>query len=149
MVEISPKKLLKMVRKWQMNAATGRKRISYVTADSTVDPRMSPKPVADKGHFIVYTVDGRRFMLPLSYLSSPMFIDLFKMSEDAFGLPGNGHITLPCDALLMEYIVSLVRMGASENVVEALLVSIDIDRCCFASIPDHQHSNKQILLHGC
>ncbi|KAL6011855.1 hypothetical protein ACLOJK_002321 [Asimina triloba] len=71
------------------------------------------KSIADKGHFVVYTVDGRRFMVPLEYLHCPIFQQLFKMSEDAFGLPSDGPIKLPCDTVFMECIVSFLQKRVS------------------------------------
>ncbi|KAK3011016.1 hypothetical protein RJ639_011920 [Escallonia herrerae] len=35
---------------------------------------------------------------------------LFTMSEEELGLPGDGHITLPFDAFFMEYIISLIHL---------------------------------------
>ena len=52
--------------------------------------------VADKGHFVVYTTDKRRFVVPLMYLNNEIFRELLKMSEDEFELPNDGPITLPC-----------------------------------------------------
>ncbi|RVW50953.1 Auxin-responsive protein SAUR66 [Vitis vinifera] len=77
-----------MARKWQKMAGIGRRReISLPNARNT--------RLADKGHFVVYSMDKRRFMVPLAYLSSSIFIELLRMSEEEFGLPGDGPITLP------------------------------------------------------
>ena len=35
--------------------------------------------VNEKGTFVVYTIDERSFVLPLSYLSNHIFQELFKM----------------------------------------------------------------------
>ncbi|RWR90625.1 Auxin-induced protein [Cinnamomum micranthum f. kanehirae] len=56
---------------------------------------MYGKYVADKGHFFMYTVHGRRFMVPLQYLRSPILVELLSMSE--------GPITLPCEGLHVKY----------------------------------------------
>ncbi|KAM0947377.1 putative small auxin-up RNA [Dioscorea sansibarensis] len=63
-------------------------------------------------------------MIPLAYLRNVVFTELLKISEEEFGLPGDGPITLPCDALLMEYVLSMLRRGVSEEVQRALLGSI-------------------------
>ncbi|KAL2904928.1 Auxin-responsive protein SAUR36 [Bienertia sinuspersici] len=47
-----------MARKWHKITAASKKRISW------------PRSVADKGHFVIYTIDGRRFTIPLEYLKS-------------------------------------------------------------------------------
>ncbi|OWM80471.1 hypothetical protein CDL15_Pgr019751 [Punica granatum] len=95
----SPKKLIKM-------ASIGRKRI----------PSTSHSPlVAEKGHFAVYTVDHGCFVIPLSYLHNQIFQELFRMSEEEFGLSSKGPITLPCDAAFMGYVVSLIQGGVGEE----------------------------------
>ena len=106
---ISPKKIIKMARKWQRIAVLGRKRISSSTTNINVDAESCSTSVANKGHFVVYTADQRRFMIPLVYLSNNIFRELFKMSEEDFELPSNGPITLPCDLVFMEYIIPLIQ----------------------------------------
>lgn len=107
---LTPKKLLKMARKWRRVAAKG---------GSTV---------ANKGHFVVYTTDHNRFVIPLHYLNNQIFRELLKMSEDEFGLPTNGPITLPCDSSLMNYLVYVSERALTIE-SEALLVSIAANRC--------------------
>ena len=84
----------------------------------------STSSVAEKGHFFVYTSEGKRFMVPLVYLNNNIFKELLNISEAEFGLPGDGPITLPCDAKLMEYVLSMLRRGLSQEVERALLSSI-------------------------
>ncbi|XP_058080631.1 auxin-responsive protein SAUR64-like [Magnolia sinica] len=145
---INPKRLVELARKWQKLAAIGRRRISISrTLSSTKLDGRHCKAVADKRHFVVYTTDGMRFVVPLAHLNSPVFKELFKMSEDEFGLPCSGPITLPCDAVFMEYILLLVRVSASKNVEEALLLSIGGGRCSTASLA-HGLINQQTLLHA-
>ncbi|KAK2637478.1 hypothetical protein Ddye_032270 [Dipteronia dyeriana] len=79
---INPKKLIKMARKWQRVAALRRKRISL--------PKVDTSAVTDKGHFVVYTTDGRRFTFPISYLSNLFFQQLLRMSKEEFSLPSIG-----------------------------------------------------------
>lgn len=75
---ISPKKLIKMARKWQKVAAAGRKRMSLQRMDRAVDAEScSTSSVADKGHFVVYSSDRRRFVIPLVYLNTEIFRKLF------------------------------------------------------------------------
>ncbi|XP_039127700.1 auxin-responsive protein SAUR36-like [Dioscorea cayenensis subsp. rotundata] len=82
--------------------------------------------VAEKGHFNVYTSEGKRFMVPLAYLDNNIFKELLRISEEEFGLPGDGPITLPCDAASMEYVLSLLRRGVSKEMEMQLLSSIFI-----------------------
>ncbi|XP_072978553.1 auxin-responsive protein SAUR36-like [Typha angustifolia] len=113
-----------MAKKWQRMAILGRSRVAAVPTDACLETDPYSSLVADKGHFIVYTAEGRRFMVPLIYLNSKIFNELLKLSEEEFGLPGNGPITLPCDAVFMEYVVSLLRRRVSEDVERALLSSL-------------------------
>ncbi|KAK3231208.1 hypothetical protein Dsin_003089 [Dipteronia sinensis] len=113
---INPKKLIKMARKWQRVASIGRKRISV--------PKVDTSAVADKGHFVVYTSDGRRFAFPISYLSNHIFQEFLRMSEEEFGLPSNGPITLPCDSIFLEYAMSLIRHCVDNHLLETLLILV-------------------------
>ncbi|KAK7283779.1 hypothetical protein RIF29_13525 [Crotalaria pallida] len=125
---ISLKRLIAIARKWQRMAGIKRRSIMFS------QPRKSHNKVvvADKGHFVVYTIDNGRFMVPLCYLRSKIFRELFRMSEEQFGLPADGPITLPCDTAFMEYVVSLVHKHVSlelENAVQ-LVASFGFGSSC-------------------
>ncbi|OAY22543.1 auxin-responsive protein SAUR62 [Manihot esculenta] len=96
----SPKEVIKIAAKWQ-NVASSMRKIKV--------------QVAQKGHFVVYSNDKKRFVVPLDYLNHRIFKELFKMSEEEFGLPGKGPITFPYDAVFVEYLISLVKQHASED----------------------------------
>ncbi|KAJ8618275.1 hypothetical protein MRB53_014461 [Persea americana] len=150
---ISSKRLVVMARKWQKIASIGRRRISTVKRGNSTDTQScSSKSVADKGHFVVYTVDGRRFMVPLQYLKNPVFIELFRMSENAFGITSNGPITMPYDGVFMDHVVSLVRRrSVSKEVQRDLISTIANQRCLIESSmlhPNYQQTIKNILVHA-
>ncbi|KAI9184874.1 hypothetical protein LWI28_001980 [Acer negundo] len=84
-------------------AAAKCRRILYPRSDENQD-----QPIAKKGNIIVYTDDGKRFMVPLEYLSRNVFTELLRMAEEEFGLQSHGANTLPCDSTMFEYVVSLV-----------------------------------------
>ena len=115
---ISPRKLMAMAKKWQKMAGIGRRRKICLPRDK------NNSRLADKGHFVVYSMDKRRFMVPLAYLSSTIFIELLRMSEEEFGLPRDGPITLPFDSAAIEYMVSVVGRHVSVELEKALLVSL-------------------------
>lgn len=122
---INPKKLMKMARKGQKVAATRMKGITLSRTILDLDAsHFSTSSVADRGHFVVYTIDNQRFMIPLVYLNSEIFRVLFEMSEEEFGLPIDGPITLPCDSFFMEYIIFLIQRGVSKELEKALLASV-------------------------
>ncbi|XXG59947.1 hypothetical protein AAC387_Pa04g1944 [Persea americana] len=126
---IDSQRLLKMARKWQKFAVNARRRISAPISGRSVEAESCIKSVADKGHFVVYTIDGRRFAVPLDHLNSPIFVELLRMSEDKFGLPCDGPITIPCDAIFMEYVISFFERKLSKEVGTSLLTSMATGRC--------------------
>ncbi|OAY84508.1 auxin-responsive protein SAUR36-like [Ananas comosus] len=62
-----------------------------------------------KGHFVVYSKGGKRFVVPLKYLDHPIFQVLLEMAEEEFGTNGDGPLMVPCEEELMEHVVSLLR----------------------------------------
>ncbi|XP_002522672.2 auxin-responsive protein SAUR68 [Ricinus communis] len=141
---ISTKKLLKLARKWQKMAAIRRKRIAlpqinYASEDTS---SCSTSSKAEKGYFVVYSTDQKRFLLPLEYLNNEIIRELFNMAEDEFGLPSKGPLTLPCEAELMEYAISLIEQRVTRDVLMALLTSI-ANSCSSSSF----HLQKQVASH--
>ncbi|CAK7346735.1 unnamed protein product [Dovyalis caffra] len=120
--------LTKLGKKLQKLASINRKSNS-LTRSTWNDVRTSV--LADKGHFVVYTIDQNRFVIPLVYLNSGILRALLELSKDEFGLPGDGPITLPCEAFFMEYIIMLIQRGVDKNLEEPLLMSIAT--CCALS----------------
>ncbi|VAI35485.1 unnamed protein product [Triticum turgidum subsp. durum] len=123
------KRLSQMIKKWQRVAAIGRKRLMWTSAKEVDECCTS---VAVKGHCAMYTADGRRFEVPLAYLSTPIIGELLRMSQDEFGFTSDGRITLPCDAAVMDYVMCLLRRNASEEVERAFLSSV-VRPCQYAS----------------
>ncbi|GLT86018.1 hypothetical protein SLE2022_041810 [Rubroshorea leprosula] len=141
---ITARKLIKLARKWRKMAAIRRKRITLprnfvggVGANSC-----STSSVVEKGHFVVYSVDQRRFVLPLEYLKKDIVRELFRLAEEEFGIPSSGSLTLPCDATFMEYVISLIKTHLTKEVEEALVMSIASGRCSSSSYL-HQESRSQ------
>ncbi|KAL9238443.1 hypothetical protein vseg_012861 [Gypsophila vaccaria] len=120
-----------MAKKWQRIAVASRKRISW------------PRPATDKGHFVVYTTDGRRFMIPLTYLNTDIFRELFRMAEEEFGVAASGPITLPCDSSIMEYAISMIQRHVAKELETALIASLA--SCKYSSV-EHQYQTSQHLL---
>ncbi|PIA32924.1 hypothetical protein AQUCO_04300108v1 [Aquilegia coerulea] len=92
-----PKRLIMMIKLHKMISGTSSRRMKSST----------------KGHFVVYSNDESRFVIPLDYLNKNIFKELFRMSEEEFGLPRNGPIMMmPCDAVVMEAMVSLIQRSS-------------------------------------
>lgn len=131
---LTPKKLIQIFRRWQQATALGRRRIVSVKNGTA-----STHTVATRGHVYVYTTDHKRFMVPLKYLSSSIFHELFKMSEEEYGLPSDGPIMLPCDATCMRCIISLIQSKQpAELDTKYVLSSISGDPCIVSSMHQSQ-----------
>ncbi|XP_044984291.1 auxin-responsive protein SAUR36-like [Hordeum vulgare subsp. vulgare] len=126
---IHTKKLTQLAKKCQRMLVAGagaRRRQASDTSDDECCSTAS-SVVADEGHCMVYAADGARFEVPLAYLGKTVFAELLRMSEEEFGFASGsegGRITLPCDAMVVEYVLCLVRREASEEVEKAFLSSI-------------------------
>ncbi|KAK9287028.1 hypothetical protein L1049_015436 [Liquidambar formosana] len=146
---ISPKKLIKMARKWQKFAAVGRRRILLPKTDWGVDGNScQTSSIADEGHFVVYSADQSRFVIPLVYLSNDIFRQLFRISEEEFGLPSDGPITLPCDSVFLKYVILLIQRHAAKDLEKSLLMSMATGRCLSTSYPHQEQTNQQLLICG-
>ena len=145
---ISPKKLIKMAKKWQRRAALGRKRISSPRTNADMDADNCSTSVADKGHFVVYTTDRRRFMIPLVYLNNNIFRELFKMSEEEFGLQSDGPIMVPRDSVFMQYILPLIQRRVAKEMENTLIFSLSTSHCSLSSFHQEQHIRQQLLVCG-
>ncbi|KAK6778090.1 hypothetical protein RDI58_024808 [Solanum bulbocastanum] len=65
--------------------------------------------------------------------------------QEEFGLPSDGPITLLCDELFMNYIISLIKSGVAADIQNALLVSVASSRCSSVSYL-HEQRNPQLLV---
>ncbi|XP_073355386.1 auxin-responsive protein SAUR36-like [Aegilops tauschii subsp. strangulata] len=129
---INARRIAQLAKRWQRVAALGRKRL---TMTATTEVEECSTAVAGEGHCVMYTTDGRRFEVPLAYLSTVVFSELLRMSEEVFGFAGSeGGIKLPCDAMVMEYAMSLLRRSASAE-MEAAFLSSMVMPCYYAAPP--------------
>ncbi|KAL1218782.1 Auxin-responsive protein SAUR67 [Cardamine amara subsp. amara] len=141
---MNTKKLLKMAKKWQQRAALKRKIISFTRSNFTT----SSSTAAEKGCFVVYMADKKCFAFPISYLSNSVFQELLKISEEEFGLPTGGPITLPFDSVFVEYLIKLIQRRMDGDTEKALLMSIS-SATCFLQCSSQQHNNatQQLLVY--
>ncbi|CAH8253863.1 unnamed protein product [Arabidopsis lyrata] len=140
---MNTKKLIKMAKKWQKKAALSRKRISFQRSSTTT----SSSSAGEKGCFVVYTVDKARFAFPISYLSNSVIQELLKISEEEFGLPTEGPITLPFDSIFLEYLIKLIKRRMDGDTENVLITAISSARCSSqCSMQLEEHSSAQRLL---
>ncbi|KAM0945338.1 putative small auxin-up RNA [Dioscorea sansibarensis] len=129
-----------MAKTWQKMASLRRKISSPWAINEHSDfNRCSTSSVPEKGYFFVYTSEGKWFMIPLVYLDNVIFEKLLKISEEEFGLPGDGLIMLPCDAASMVYMLPMLRRGTSQEVEQALISTIFIScqSTCYSLTVEH------------
>ncbi|KAI5668146.1 hypothetical protein M9H77_18011 [Catharanthus roseus] len=141
-IMISTRKLIRMAKKWQRKAAIRRKRISFPgnnqTNDAGTSTCSSSSTVAEKGHVVVYTADQKRYSF---------FRELLQMAEEEFGLPSDGPITLPCEAIFMDYLISLTKRQATKDIEKELLASISSYRCSLSCTVDQLDNSQHTLVH--
>ncbi|GAB2219514.1 hypothetical protein Droror1_Dr00007150 [Drosera rotundifolia] len=127
---ISSRKLIKLARKWHQLASLRRKRITWPRVSRTTDEEScSVSSMAEKGHCVVYSCDGRRFEILLTYLQNQIVAELLQAAEVEFGPARDGPITLPCDGVLFEYALYLIKRRVSEDIQKVLAVTIASGRC--------------------
>ncbi|KAF8020530.1 hypothetical protein BT93_G1068 [Corymbia citriodora subsp. variegata] len=135
---MSPVKLIKMARMWEKLAASGRRRTSHPGVNVELN----------SWHFVIYTTNGGRLMIPSQCLRSNIFEELVKMSEEKFDLSRDGPITVPCDAASMEYIVMLIQRHIATDIEKALLNSIAFTSCSMAASMHSKCGDQQVLFLG-
>lgn len=144
---VSAKKLMKMIQQWQQFAERiSSPRSSSSSSDGFDSCCVVSSPV-DKGHFAIYTADGRRFVVPLAYLNNAVFRQLLEMSEEEYGLPRDGPIVLPCDSIFMDYAICLIRKGRAGDLHEALVKSVARSRCSSSCLYEVQMNRGRLLIH--
>lgn len=147
---ISSKKLINMAGKWHKVASKGRNRISLPNHHENVNAdSCSTSYVADKGHFVVYSADQRRFVLPLAYLHNNIFRELLEMSAEEFGISSGGSIRLPCDSICLNYVVLLIQRGVAKDLENVLLNSIATYGCSSSASYHCDPPQQQLLIPGC
>ncbi|KAF2324435.1 hypothetical protein GH714_014046 [Hevea brasiliensis] len=121
-IMINTKRFIEVARRWQSIATKGRKRLSFprINGDGSVSSSKASS-VPSKGHFVVYSSDQKHFAIPSTYLYSDIFQGLFKMSEEEYGLQSEGPITMPCDSIIMEYIVSIIKAALAKELEKICL----------------------------
>lgn len=66
--------------------------------------------VTPVGHLPVYVGEGRhRFLIPVSFLSHPLFSMLLERAYKEFGFEQSTGLILPCDASIFQEVVSAVK----------------------------------------
>ncbi|KMZ70265.1 SAUR-like auxin-responsive protein family [Zostera marina] len=81
------------------------KRCSSLGRNQGVHPTDVPK-----GHFPVYVgVNRSRYIVPISFLSSPEFQSLLQGAEEEFRFDYDMGLTLPCEEVVFRSMTSMLR----------------------------------------
>ncbi|TYI17344.1 hypothetical protein ES332_A07G017600v1 [Gossypium tomentosum] len=120
-------KLKEILHKWQTvtigsrpnalhpeeNRRVINRRLTNVMAcDSDEESCPSPEPPPDvpKGYLAVYVgPELRRFIIPTTYLTHPVFKVLLEKPKDEFGYDHNGGLTLPCEIEIFKYLLQCIE----------------------------------------
>ncbi|XP_074360910.1 auxin-induced protein 15A-like [Apium graveolens] len=76
----------------------------------SISPKIRRTADVPKGHFAVYVGETqKRFVIPVSYLSHPLFQELLHWTEEEFGFEHPmGGLTIPCREDYFTSITSLL-----------------------------------------
>ncbi|KAG8057646.1 hypothetical protein GUJ93_ZPchr0002g24027 [Zizania palustris] len=140
---INTKRIAQLAKKWRRMAALGRKQLTMI---ETQEVEGCSTTVASKGHCIMYTTDSTRFEVPLVYLGTAVFSELLRMSQEEFGFTGDDKIMLPCDDMVMEYAMCLLKRNASVEIEKAFLSSLAIPCHYACSVAPSLGINMQVAV---
>merc|ERR1712137_442270 len=95
-----------------------RLRFPNVYSDSDDESCQSPEHPFDvpKGYLAVYVgPELRRFIIPTSYLSDPLFKVLLEKVEEEFGFDHSGGLTIPCEIETFKYLLKCMESQSCNN----------------------------------
>ncbi|KAF3666291.1 putative 21 kDa protein-like [Capsicum annuum] len=91
---------------------------SNVCCDSDDKSCQSPEPPhgVPKGFLVVYVgPELRRFIIPTSYLSDPLFKVLLEKVEEEFGFDHTGGLTIPCEIETFKYLLQCMEIHQRDH----------------------------------
>jgi len=106
-------------------------------------PRYVAKDVK-KGQFVVIAKDedeAKRFVVPLSCLTNPIFVSLLEEAADKYGFNGDGPLTIPCSPNKLQMILVQQRQD------EGSYFSDQVNFICYQRRPGGYFNLKQIVSH--
>ncbi|EPS70661.1 hypothetical protein M569_04099 [Genlisea aurea] len=69
-----------------------------------------------RGYLPVYVgPENRRFIIPTSYLSDPLFKLLLEKVEEEFGFDHGGALTIPCDIETFKYLLQCMELHTKQT----------------------------------
>ncbi|XP_023002557.1 auxin-responsive protein SAUR50-like [Cucurbita maxima] len=68
-----------------------------------------------KGHFVVYVGENRsRYIVPVTFLSTPEFQILLQLAEEEFGFSHHMGLTIPCDEKVFQSLLRTIESNRAE-----------------------------------
>ena len=68
-----------------------------------------------KGHFVVYVGENRsRYIVPVTFLSTPEFQILLQLAEEEFGFSHHMGLTIPCDEKVFQSLLRSIESNQTE-----------------------------------
>ncbi|KAM7527974.1 hypothetical protein LguiB_031384 [Lonicera macranthoides] len=101
-------KLKVVLEKLQKSLLLGKKWASEVDEVEELNDSTNIPTDVKEGHFAVIAMnDGemKRFIVPLIFLSHPLFLRLLDQAADEYGFDREGALTLPCHPSELEWIL--------------------------------------------
>ncbi|KAG5012116.1 hypothetical protein JHK86_024377 [Glycine max] len=95
-----------------------------------------PPPDVPKGYLAVYVgPELRRFIIPTSYLSHPLFKVLLEKAADEFGFDQSGGLTIPCEIETFKYLLKCMENEQKEQLGDSARKLFALILSWFSSLP--------------
>ncbi|CAI9297852.1 unnamed protein product [Lactuca saligna] len=109
----SVKNLAKMAKVWSGTESSQSEwllRDDEKTTDVSSDHCSSPSSTPQTGFFTLYIgEERRRFVVPMSYLTHPLFKMMLEKSSEEFGFSQKNGLVVPCSVNAFQEVVSVVE----------------------------------------
>uniref|UniRef100_A0A0D6R7N7 Uncharacterized protein n=1 Tax=Araucaria cunninghamii TaxID=56994 RepID=A0A0D6R7N7_ARACU len=106
----------------------GGSSLSYDSDEECCRRPASPPPDVPEGYLAVYvgSEERRRFIIPTSYLSLPVFRTLLDKAEEEFGFDHKGGLTIPCEIAVFEDVLRVLATNDDHHGGEEILHNINV-----------------------
>uniref|UniRef100_A0A0C9RY09 TSA: Wollemia nobilis Ref_Wollemi_Transcript_4547_918 transcribed RNA sequence n=1 Tax=Wollemia nobilis TaxID=56998 RepID=A0A0C9RY09_9CONI len=103
----------------------GGSSLSYDSDEECCRRPPSPPPDVPEGYLAVYvgSEERRRFIIPTSYLSLPVFRTLLDKAEEEFGFDHKGGLTIPCEIAVFEDVLRV--LATNDHGGEEIVLNIN------------------------
>eukprot|EP01018_Ginkgo_biloba_P027697 Gb_25123 [translate_table: standard] len=97
------------------NRRSSSSSFSYDSDEECCRSPASTPPDVPEGYLAVYVgMERKRFIIPTSYLSRPVFRTLLQKAEEEFGFDHKGGLTIPCETVIFEEVLRVLGKNGEE-----------------------------------